>query len=71
MKMKIAIAAAILVAGLSAPALAFDGLRMRYVYYATVDRDEVVGYALIWCDGSATGNGYPTPYYDEEHYDCP
>jgi hypothetical protein len=56
--------------GLSSPASAFDGLRLRHVYYATVDKEEVVGYTLFWCDNTVTGNGYITPYYDEEHYDC-
>ncbi|HEX2764633.1 MAG TPA: hypothetical protein VHM92_12430 [Allosphingosinicella sp.] len=53
----------------SSPASAFDGLKDRWVYY---DRPhgEVVGYVLVWCDNSVTGNGYLTPYYDEEHYDC-
>lgn len=59
-----------LLLGVPSPAAAFDGLRMRYVYYATVDKQEVVGYTLIWCDNTATGNGYITPYYDEEHYKC-
>ena len=26
--------------------------------------DEVVGYTLIWCDWTVTGNFYPAPYYD-------
>ena len=68
---KAAFLVATLVLGLASPAHAFDGLQLRYVYYSDVQKTEVVGYTLIWCDGSATGNGYPTQWYDEEHYDCP
>ena len=68
---KAALAVATLFLGLSSPASAFTTLEHRWTYYSSVDKTEVVGYTLIWCDGSATGNGYPTPYYDEEHYECP
>lgn len=67
---KAAFLVATLILSLSSPASAFDGLRDRYIYYDRPE-GEVVGYVLVWCDYSVTGNGYPTPYYDEEHFDCP
>jgi hypothetical protein len=67
---KAAFLVAALILSFSSPAFAFDGLRDRYVYYDRPE-GEIVGYVLVWCDNSVTGNGYPTPYYDEEHFDCP
>lgn len=46
-------------------------VQLRHVYYSDTTRTEVVGYLVIYCDGTVQGNGYPTPHYDEENYDCP
>jgi hypothetical protein len=67
-KFGLAFTLAVMVA--SSPAFAQTGLQNRYTYY---DRPEgnIVGYVLTYCDNSVQSNGYLTPYYDEEHFDCP
>jgi hypothetical protein len=69
---KLALAFSLAVVAASSPAVAQStGLQFRFVYYSDVTKSEVVGYSLVWCDGSAGGNGYPTQWYDQESYDCP
>lgn len=65
-----AVAIAALSFSISSTASAQTGLHYRATYYSDSQKTEVVGYTLIWCDWTATGNGYLTPYYDEEWYDC-
>jgi hypothetical protein len=69
---KLALALSLAVLAASGPAVAqMRTLEHRYTWYSDSLKTEIVGYTLIYCDGTTGGNGYPTQYYDEEHYDCP
>ena len=63
-------AAAIAALSLTTAAAAQTNVQHYFTYYSDSTKTEVVGYTIIYCDGTATGNGYPTPYYDQESWDC-
>jgi hypothetical protein len=44
--------------------------KYRAVYDSDASMTEEVGYVIITCDDRAYGNGYLTPFYTEEHWDC-
>ena len=69
---KLALAFSLAVVAASSPSAAQTmQLEHRLIYYSDVQKTEIVGYFLYYCNGTTGGNGYPTQYYDEEHYDCP
>ncbi len=45
--------------------------RYQATYYSNSQQTEVVGYVTVRCDGSAYSNGYLTPFYEEQWFDCP
>jgi hypothetical protein len=68
LKTIVAAAAAISLAGTAAAQTGWA--RYRAIYYSDVQMTEEVGYVIVTCDDQSYGNGYLTPYYTEEWWDC-
>ena len=68
--LKLLIAAAAAVALSTQATAQVTWSKYRAVYYSDANMTEEVGYVIITCDDRAYGNGYLTPFYTEEHWDC-